>query len=374
MFALTVPFSALTTIWLSTVQAFQRVDYRVYLERICIPLGTMALVALFLFLGWRWWGVTIGTLLAALVGALCAYYIYRHLRRSLGTIEKERPKLELREWFGFCSPLLLSGVLAFIIARMATLLLGYFRDSFEVGIYDIAAKVAFMVELPLAVSNVVFAPLIGEIYTQGDLDKLQTLFKIVTKWVFTASLLIFLVAVFLANPVLKIFGPEFTAGISVLFILGFSQLINSGTGAVGWVLIMSGHSMLHLFNSALSALLTIILGFLLMPSYGMIGAAITVGSVYILVNMARLAQVFYLLRIHPYRWDFAKPVTAGLLTFGFVYLLQRHVIDSIPPMFWMHAITLGAIVMLYTALLVLLKLRPEEKELLSWAFQKIGVN
>jgi hypothetical protein len=90
--------------------------------------------------------------------------------------------------------------------------------------------------------------------------------------------------------------------------------------------------------------------------------------------MARLAQVFYLLRIHPYRWDFAKPVTAGLLTFGFVYLLQRHVIDSIPPMFWMHAITLGAIVMLYTALLVLLKLRPEEKELLSWAFQRIGVN
>ena len=257
---------------------------------------------------------------------------------------------------------------------MAILLLGYFRTSAEVGIYDVALRVALLVELPLAVSNFVFAPLIGEMYAKGDLDRLQELFKTVTKWVFTASFLVFLTAIFLAKPILGMFGPEFIAGVPVLFILGFSQLINASTGAVGWVLIMSGYSTLHLLNSVLSALLTIIFSFLLMPGYGMIGAAIAVGSVYILVNLVRLAEVFFILKIHPYRWDFFKPIVAGLITVGCVYLLQRHVIYGIHPTFLAYVITIGAIFISYFAALILFRFSQGEKELLNWAFQRINAN
>jgi len=374
LFALIVPFSALLNLWLSGIQAFQRIEYRVYLERGLLPLMTMALMAILLFLGWGWLGVTISVLLPAIVGALGASYIYRSLRKSLTAARKERPKLEIKEWIQFSYPLLLSGILAFVIVRMATLLLGHFRESGEVGIYDVALRLALMVELPLAVSNVVFAPLIGEMHAKGDLDSLQTLFKIVTKWVFTASFLVFLVAIFLAEPILGVFGSEFTAGVPVLFILGVSQLINASTGAVGWVLIMSGHSTLHLFNSVLSALLTIILSLALMPGYGMIGAAIAVGLVLVLVNIVRLAQVFYLLRIHPYRWDFIKPITAGLLTLGSVFLLQKQVINRIYPTFWAYVMTVGTILVFYLSSLIMFQFRQDEKELLDWAFQKVNIS
>ncbi len=372
-FALIVPFSALLNLWLSGIQALQRIKYRVYLERGLLPLATLALIAILLLLGWGWLGVTISVLLPVMVGAIVAGYVYRSLRKSLTAAKREKPKLEIKEWVHFSYPLLLSGILAFVIARMATLLLGYFRDSGEVGIYDVALRIALMVELPLAVSNVVFAPLIGGMHAKGDLNSLQTLFKIITKWIFTASLLVFLVAIFLAKPILGVFGSEFTAGVPVLFILAVSQLINASTGAVGWVLIMSGYSTLHLLNSVLSALLIIILSLALMPSYGMIGAAIAVGSVLVLVNVVRLAQVFYLLRIHPYRWDFIKPLTAGLITLGAVYLLQEQVIKRIHPSFWAYAITVGAILVIYLASLILFQLRQEEKELLNWAFQKVNI-
>ena len=354
IFALTVPFTALTTVWLNGIQAFQRTNYRIYIGKVFGPLVGAGSVALLLHLGWHWNGVLGSAILTAVSGGVVAYYAYHQLQRSIPGIEEERPKLAVKEWLIFCCPLFFSRLLVLAYSRITILMLGYFQNSAEVGIYEIAFKVTLLVHMPLELSSFIFAPVIGQVYAQGDRLGLERLFKTVTRWMFAVSLLTFLMTTLLAQPILAIFGPEFVAGLPTLYILALGHLINVSTGAVGWMLVMSGHSKIHLLNNLSLVLLTFALGFFLIPLYGMAGAAAVASLAEIVVNVARLAEVFYLLRIHPYSGDFIKPVMAGLMTLGAVYLLQREIIAHWSySMFWTSLILAGLICTLYVAFSVL---------------------
>jgi O-antigen/teichoic acid export membrane protein len=371
MFALTIPFLSLTSIWLSGLQAFQRIDYQVYLGRIFRPFITLSLISLFLFLGWQWsglvWGVVIG---AILLGSLTGY-VYSSLKKKYLSVELQEPHLEVREWLKFCLPLFLSGLLAFTITRVTTLILGSFQSSAEVGVYDVTLKISLFIQLPLTISNTVFAPIIGEAYNTGNLEKLGDLLKTVTKWVFTLGFFAFLAAILFAEPLLSIFGREFVAGMPYLLILGLGQMTNIGTGAVAWVLIMAGYSMVHLFNAILSALLLVLLNYWLIPKYGTMGAAMAVGLTMTVVNILRIGEVFYFLKIHPYRWDFIKPLVAGLTVFAIITQLQPRVA------YWINLEILATLLLgvmsigLFVTILILLQFREEEKELISLFFQKL---
>jgi O-antigen/teichoic acid export membrane protein len=373
LFALTVPLLSLELIWLSGLQAFQRIDYRVLIERIIQPLVGLGLLAFLLSRGWEWRGVVGATIVATAIGSLLAGFLF--LYRFVGNLprgSKTRPSgLEARAWVSFSYPLLLSGMFAFVVARMAILILGQFRTSAEVGVYDVALKVALAVQLPLAISNTIFAPMIGEIYAKGDLPRLEALFKVVTKWVFIASFFIFSLIILFASPILRIFGPEFILGTVVLFLLALAQLVNVGTGAAGWMLIMSGHSKLHLINATFSAFCTILLCYLLIPGLGMVGAAWAVAITLTGVNLLRLVEVFYLLRIHPYHWDFARSVLAGVISLGVAYYVQQQFTVWGAAPVWRVLGVGGIFVVLYFVLLSLFQANNEERELINWVVHKV---
>jgi O-antigen/teichoic acid export membrane protein len=354
VFALAIPLLALSAVWLNGIQAFKRTDYRVYISKIVAPLVSLTTLGVFFGLGLYWNGVLVSTVLTALVGAGLAYFVYYRLQGTILSTKDEEPKFATREWLVFSYPLFFSRLLAFASARATILMLGYFQTSADVGVYEIASRVAFLIQMPLDISSFIFAPIIGEMYAKGDRTRLQELFQTVTKWIFAVSLLIFLMVVLLAQPILAFFGPEFVIGVSVLYILAIGHLINVSTGAVGWMLIMSGHSKVHLFNYVLLVLLTLVLSLYLIPSYGIIGAAIVVAVAEVVVNVVRLVEVFYLLKIHPYRWDFLKPIMAGLMTLGVVYLLQRQITHFAYPVLWTSLFVAGSILTLYITFSALL--------------------
>ena len=353
VFAFTVPLVALRTVWLNGIQAFQRTDYRIYIGRVAVPLVSLGSIALFLYLGWGWYSVLIGTVLTASVGGLLAYYVCRGLQKSIPGTEEEKPQLAVKEWLLFCYPLFISQLLILASPRMTILMLGFFHDSAEVGIFEIASKVGLLILIPLDISSFILAPMIGQMYVQGDMLRLQRLFGTVTKWILALSILIFLVMIFLAEPILAVFGREFVAGVSALYILAFGHLVNVSTGASGWMLIMSGHPKIHMFNSALSVLLIIALSLLLIPSYGVIGAAIVVALVEITINVARLGAVIFVLRIHPYRWDWIKPGVAGMATLIVAYLLHNEIAQWPISALWTSIITAASILIFYATFLCL---------------------
>jgi hypothetical protein len=80
-------------------------------------------------------------------------------------------------------------------------------------------------------------------------------------------------AVLFGAEILTLFGPTFSAGHTALVILVFGHLVRAGTGLVGDLLGLTGHQKLNAWVLALSAVLNVILNALLIPRYGIAGAA-----------------------------------------------------------------------------------------------------
>jgi len=193
-------------------------------------------------------------------------------------------------------------------------MLGYFATSKEVGIYGAVDRVIPIINLPLISINSIFPPMIAELYGKRDLAKLESLYKVETKWAISLGLPFFLVLSIFARPIMSIFGSGFAEGAVVLIMLSVAQMIVVSAGSQGQVLMMTGRQNLTLINNVFFAVTNIILNYFLIPRYGIIGAAVSGLICTGTLNIIEVGQVYYLLRIHPFRLDLLKPFIAGIFT------------------------------------------------------------
>ncbi|HET7521516.1 MAG TPA: oligosaccharide flippase family protein, partial [Candidatus Limnocylindria bacterium] len=186
-----------------------------------------------------------------------------------------------------------------------------------------------------------------------------------SKWTFTLNLPFFLLAAIFPQALLGIFGPEFTDGATALVILAFASLTNAATGSSGAILDMTGHTRVKLLNSTASVGLAIVLNLLLIPPLGVTGAAIAAFGSIATVNLLRVAQVAWLVRVLPYDREWLKPAAAGVAAGAAAWLVGLLTADA---SLFVRALTGGAaLAVTYAAVLVALGLSDDDRTILSRA-------
>ncbi len=365
---ISLPFLTLGDLWLSSIQSLQIIKYQVYTQKIYQPIAKLiSLVVLFL-LGLKLGGILAASIISVLVGFLFAFYYLL----KIFPIHKKLPApiYEKKEIINFSLPLSLTQFLDFIIFSINFLMLGYFKTAADVGIYAAVAKLGGLVILPLVSFNNIFAPMISEFYSRNEMSKLEDLFKTVTKWIFTLSLPVFLIFILFAQPIMGIFGQSFVIGTAALIVYGAGQLINAGTGSVGIILMMTGRPKINLLNSVILCVFNVILNYLLIPRYGIIGAAFATGLSIAIVNILRLAEVYYFLRIHPFKLNYLKPCIAGFLSLFLVYIVVYKFFPVSLSLLDMSLLSLF-FVSLYIFFIFLFKLEKEDEYILKLFYQKL---
>ncbi len=323
LFSIAIPFFGLTSIFLYASQGFQVMKYRVYVINIWEPLGKLCLTALFFLFGLRLIGAVFSHIIALFFSSILAFFF---LKRLFPLSHRDiKPVFETKRLISFSLPLLLSGLFQIGIKRADTLLLGYFKSSQDIGIYNAAFQSAILARIFLSSFNLIFSPIISDLYNRKEVEKLRNLFKVVTKWIFTFNLPLFFLTVFFAEDILSFFGEKFPAGATCLIILAFGQFINSSTGPVGYMIMMSGRTVLTFINTLLLFSSELILCFLLIPKYGILGAAVAIAVSISLVNIIRLLEVYLFLKMHPYKLYFFKPLIAGGISLVSLYFFAPFV-------------------------------------------------
>ncbi|HWZ17308.1 MAG TPA: polysaccharide biosynthesis C-terminal domain-containing protein, partial [Ktedonobacteraceae bacterium] len=212
-------------------------------------------------------------------------------------------------------PNFLTSIVDTVLDSVDTVLLAVFAISnVAIGQYGAAIRIAIFVSMPLQSLNTMFSPTIAELYSKGEYQRLSAMFKIVTKWALTFSLPIFWIAVLFAEPLLGISGIGFTPAWPLLIALAIGNLINVATGSVGYMLLMTGHQKITFLNSLVAIVFNIVLGVILIPRFGAMGVAIATGVALSVVNLMRLLQVYFFLKMTPFRWDTLKPIGAALIS------------------------------------------------------------
>lgn len=249
------------------------------------------------------------------------------------------------------------------------LMIGLLTVDANVGVYQVALSVAILNSFFLSSVNSVFTPVMSELSHQKKFAELKAIYSKTTKAILIFSSLFVCEVALFSNEIMSIFGKEFEVGSVALILLTVGQLVNSGTGSAGEILMMCGYPKYMILINTICVVLSVALNYTLIPAMGLEGAACAAMLAVAVTNLLRLYFVKKKLRITPYDRSFLRIFTAPVLSFLSILSLK-----NMTKMDWrieFGVFSLG-LVILYFALTWMFGLTEAEKTTIAHAARKFG--
>jgi len=369
VFSISLPFFTVLAVIGHSFRVFRRMEYNVGVQFVLHPLLLIISAIVVFVLGYRILGVTYGFLLSTIISVIVGLALLWKLFPDL--ISELSPSFELKKLIYFSMTVLLLGISSILLSKTDRIMLGTLRSAEGVGVYNAAAVMAAQASVFLGSFNAIFTPIISDLYNREKLERLGSLFKTVTKWIFSITLPLFCILAIFSNKLMGLFGPGFVPGWNTLIVLGFSKLLGASVGSVGFMLIMTDHEKLELINSLVMGSLNVVLNFLLIRRYGVLGAAFATSISLGVINIARLFEVYTLLGIQPYKKSYWKPLASGLLSL-FVVLVLKYMGLFEWKLLWLTGVII--FMTIYFGLLVVFGLDGEDRLVLKAAKKKFFSN
>jgi O-antigen/teichoic acid export membrane protein len=366
--ALLVPAMVSNTVLSATLLGAQRVGWAVAAEQFAQPVVRLGILVVFALIGMTPELALIASTLATVAATLLLLlFVQRQVSlQGIAGQARSEPGPMLR----FSLPVYFSNIVNTFGGNLQTLLLGALASVASAGIFAVANQVMLVGAIFHQAIVHASMPIFAELQDAEDRRPLHALYRTTSRWTFTLNLPFFLIAVLFPQALLSIFGPEFTDGAAALAILAFASLTNAATGASGAVLDMTGHTRVKLLNSTLAVGLAIALNLVLIPPLGLVGAAIASFGSIATVNLLRVAEVGWLVKVGPYDASWAKPLLAGVAAAAVGWGTATVSADLVGTL---AAAALGAAALgiAYVAVLALLGLTDEDRTIVSRAARKI---
>lgn len=285
-----IPLFALSALRQSALRGYKRVFQAELPDSVFRPLLIMALVAVW----WAWQDDVRATdaMLIQMVAALAAFVLggWWLYRATPAGVHAAAPEYD-REWVRVALPMLLIAGLHLILKQTDVIMIGALASAREAGIYAAMVRLADLAVFGLTAANAITAPMISELYSSGRRAELQRLLTLSSRAVLVFTLAVGAVLVVGGHWIAALFGPEFTSGVGALWILLAAQVVNAATGPVGYLMTMTGHQNAVLVIQGLAAAINVALNWLLIPLYGMAGAAIATATAIVFWNVVMFVYV-----------------------------------------------------------------------------------
>lgn len=312
-------------VWISNIekiiQAFKLIKYNIWARNIVENLAKVIFAALALLLGYKLLGVVAAYALGMLCSALLLSYLLHKKVYSLYGIWKDKVSVS-RELFSFSLPLFFSQVLTNLLAWTDTLLLGYFVQSSLVGVYNAAMPTARLVHMIPVSIRTLFVPIIGERY--GEQKSIEQIYKVITKWIFFVTLPITCVLVIFSKQALYIlFGAEYTQGALALSLLSLALFIYALSFTSANVLLIMKKTNILFFNTTFVVLVNLVLNLILIPQYGILGAAIATSVAFLLEVFLVQIQAYYYTKIIPFNLNYLKSIFSAIIACTLLFLIKE---------------------------------------------------
>lgn len=315
------PFITLGDVLAGATRGFKNMSYAVIAQFIAQPLIKVILVGILAIFGLKvWQAVAIYAIGDVVSTLMLIYYLNRLFALNRPLHEAQR---DLKGILGYAFPDWAARMLDQFQASIQALMIGSLNTLAGVGIFAVSNQLNILGHDFYSSINIAAKPLIAELHDQGDRVHLQRIYQTATKWSLIVNLPFFLAFILFPTKILAIFGESFESGALALIIVALANLIDVATGMCGTLLNMTGYTKLKLINTIFSLTLATILNMILIPRWGLVGAAITTLAVVTSLNLVRLFQVYFLLKIIPYNAEFIKPILAAVISYLFIWALSH---------------------------------------------------
>jgi len=222
-----------------------------------------------------------------LVAAVFAFFYgaWLLLNAKPRQINNEKPKILWSKWAFTAMPLALMAGIQTFNSHIDILMLGALGTVAQVGVYKVVVSGAALTVFGLQVSNVVIAPRLASSFATNNVSDAQKIASYGSLISFVFTLPILLVFLFYGEWLLGfVFGEEYRHGHTALLIITVSQVVSAFFGSSISLMTMSSNER-HVLTAMTTALLVnLILNTMLIPTFGIEGAAYSTAASIVIWN------------------------------------------------------------------------------------------
>ncbi len=287
----------------------------------------------------------------------CRYKLPEIFKKSM--LSKKTKKQIGRKFFLYSLPLIFSGMLYILFGYTDSVLIGIFKTSTDVGFYNAALPIAtFMTFLPILFLQIFF-PMITREFSEKRFKIVHQLSKQVQKWIFIINLPVFLLMFLFSGAFINLlFGAEYMVAEQTLRILSIGLFFYSMTQISENLILAIGKSKILFINIISLLVLNLVLNLILIPKYGIEGAAWSVTISYILLYFIMLFQVKHYINLIPLKRKMLLVFISAIIPlFVLMYIKQFIEINLV------SILLLGILFFLLYSLLIFLTKSFDENDL-----------
>lgn len=371
VFGAAIPFAATLRVTIGAIRGQKVSRYRVYIENFTRPVVRFTLILATVLFGLGQIGVAGAYAASYVVGVLLAIYL---LVRNLPEITSGW-SLETtlsREVLGYSLPFVITGTTGFIYRSIDIFLILYFLDSASVGVYGVAYAAARLILMFSTAFNFLSSPVSSEVESEGGIRATVEMNRSLLRWLVILSVpamvpLLFFPAEFIST----VYRPRYAEGAVVLSVLVIGFAVHNAVSIQGSILEALGKSRLPAVNNMICATVNVGANLVLIPRFGIEGAAVATVLSYLLMDFLLSMEVWYLTETALITRKVLAPVGISIPLLGLTWAISSHIPGTLPWLILLGA-TFGVVFILATVLLS--GVEPEELMLLRSAEERFGID
>lgn len=253
---------------------------------------------------------------------------YINFRPSRKPIDKlARKDISQYSFFAF-----FSGFTMILVGNIDLIMVDIFKGLEQTGVYAVALYVGAIISIPRRSIAKISFPIISNSFKKNDFDNIRNIYTQSSLNQLLVGLLIYIGILSNLENLYSLLPNTFADGATVIIIIGLANLFDISTGANGQIIISSQYYKFDFIASLILMITSIILNLLLIPIYGLTGAAIATASSIFIYNAIKMVFVWMKFKMHPFKWSTLAIITLGisiLFLISLVPMLFNNYIDIV---------------------------------------------
>lgn len=244
------------------------------------------------------------------------YYAYKKDKLSV-TIRFEKIKKHFSKIFNYRSYAFLGSFSNIIVLNVDVLMVTSLLGLSQTGIYTTAFYIGMVIEIPRRAISQISIPFISENIKNNKIKEIEKNYKEVSLHQMLIGILFFILVVTNLDNIFSLIpnSNEFIKGKDVVYIIGLSKLIIMFFSYNSELISLSKYYRFTVITIIILAFVSIILNLILIPKYGMIGAAYASLISIAFYNIIKFIFIKLKMKISPFSINSFKIILIGLLVF-----------------------------------------------------------
>lgn len=227
--------------------------------------------------------------------------------------------------------ILIAGSVATILLDLDKVMIEHYLPIENVAIYGIAVYIATVISVPQKAMHQIIHPLTADMLNNNDKKSLKNLYKRSSLTLLVVSALIFILIIVNVNQLYLLIPEEYQISTFIVLLLSLVKLFDNMLGNNNSILFNSDYYRLVLVFGVILSIIAFVFNLILIPAYGILGAAVASFLAFAVYNISKLLIVLNKFKMQPFTLQTIYIVlfTAGLTTGFYFWEFQFHPIINI---------------------------------------------